>query len=426
MKQQLETLMAEIKTLSDKSELTAEEQKQLEGKISQAEALQMKIKIAELEEAQKSVNIEEQVTAAVTKAMAEVEGKFKTPPNVMKAANLGDPDPSEDFYRWIATGKGQIKMHLNKDAQLPYLMINRSTGVAEVKYLKAAIQEGTTTEGGYLVPSGELGRIISKRDEVSLVSRLGASTFDTDRDVYNIPTEGTAMTKFTIVAEEGAVSAAENEPTFGQEAVTLYKFMKVIKLSAEIEADFNSGLANFLTEAIGRAWGITENYYVQVGAGTTEPEGVFVGGTAGLTLDSASAIGLAEVPELLGKLKMAYRPGAVLVMNRQTLAYLRGLNGNQFSFGPAPTSSITAGGEDLGIGYPVIGTEDAATIAASAKSMLFGNFALYGWVRNRSLEIQRMNELYRGTDQIGLHCKFRAGGEVLQAEAFQYATHPTA
>ena len=123
---------------------------------------------------------------------------------------------------------------------------------------------------------------------------------------------------------------------------------------------------------------------------------------------------------------MAYRDGAVLIMNRATVAYLRGLTGNQFIFGYTPTSALTAGGEDLGIGYPVIGTEDCAAIGASAKSMCFGNFALYGWVRNRSLRIERMNELYRGNDQIGLHCKFRAGGSVLQAEAFQYATHPTA
>lgn len=332
-------------------------------------------------------------------------------PGVMKHANLGDPDPVQDFLTWVHTGKGQIKKH---------------TVLHDFGKYKAALQEGTDGEGGYLVPADELGRIIAKRGETGLIDKLGCTTFNTDRDVFNIPTEGTAMTKFSIVAEEAAITAAENEPTFGQNDVKLYNFKKLIKISEELFEDYNSGLEVFLSDAIGRAWAATENYYIQIGGGSTAPQGVFVGGTAGLTLDSASAIGAGEVPELLGKLKIAYRPGAVVLMNRTTAAYLRQLfSTSGFSF-PVSASIITAGGEDLNIGYPVFPTEDAAAIGASAKSMLFGNFTLYGWVRNRSLRVRRLVELYAGNGQIGLLASFRAGGEVLQAEAFQYATHPSA
>jgi HK97 family phage major capsid protein len=447
----LNELKSQIKALAIKDELTEDEQTELESLMAQAEQIQTRIDALQLAESdddadadadadadpdadedQKSLVAE--VVSETLKALNADDGekdntkkRFKVPPGQMKNAHLGDPDPTEDFYRWIATGNGKIKKHLNREAELPHLEYNKVTNQFEYKMIKAPLQEGTDSEGGYLVPAGELGRIIAKRDEASLISRLGASIFTTDRDVFNIPTEGTAMTAFTIVAEEGAVSAAQNEPDFGQLAATIYKFMKVILMSSEIEEDYNSGLAAFLTSAIGRAWGITENYYVQVGTGSGQPQGVFVGGTAGLTLDSATAIGATEPSELIGKLKMAYRDGAVLVMNRTTIANLRGLESTTggFLFGGVPTFAITAGGEDLGFGYPVIGTEDAAEIGASAKSMLFGNFALYGWVRNRSLRIERMAELYKGNDQIGLHCKFRAGGGVLQAEAFQYATHPT-
>jgi HK97 family phage major capsid protein len=328
----------------------------------------------------------------------------------MRAANLGDPDPIQDFYSWIRTGKGQIKKH---------------DVYHDFGSYKAALQEGADDEGGYLVPADELGRIIAKRGETGLIDRLGVSTFTTDRDVFNIPTEGTAMAKFTIVAEEGPITAAENEPTFGQADVKIYNFKKLIKISEELMEDFNSGLEQFLSDALGRAWAATENYYLQLGNGSTAPQGIFVGGTAGLTLDAVSAIGAAEIPELLGKLKIAYRPGAVMIMNRTTGAYLRGLFGaNGFTF-PVSPSIITSGGDDLGIGYPVFLTEDAAAVGQGAKSMLFGNFALYGWVRNRSLRVRRLTELYAGNGQIGLLANFRAGGEVLQAEAFQYATHPT-
>ena len=145
-----------------------------------------------------------------------------------------------------------------------------------------------------------------------------------------------------------------------------------------------------------------------------------------MTLDGASAMTVAEVPELLGKLEMAYRPGAVVIMNRTTAAYLRGLTGNQFQFNTPMTSTIDASGLDLGIGYPVYPTEDCAAIGSGLKSLLFGNFALYGWVRNRSLRVRRLVELYAGNGQVGILANYRAGGQVLQSEAFQYATHPTA
>src|SRR4030067_1340226 len=146
--------------------------------------------------------IEETVKAQI-EALPGIEKGF---PAVLKSAQLGAPTPKKDFYNWIRTGKSHIK---------------------------AALQEGTTAEGGYLVPDDELGRIVAKRDEESLVARLGATTFNTDRDVFNIPTEGTSLTKFTIVAEEGALGDAGEETTVGQAAVTLYKIFKPIKVSEE-------------------------------------------------------------------------------------------------------------------------------------------------------------------------------------------------
>jgi HK97 family phage major capsid protein len=129
----------------------------------------------------------------------------------------------------------------------------------------------------------------------------------------------------------------------------------------------------------------------------------------------------------MGKLENQYRPGAQMVMARESAAYLAGLRDtNDWAFRSAPIANLQSGAQDLGVGYPIHGTEDAATIAASAKSMLFGNFALYGWVRNRSLRVRRLVELYAGNGQIGILANFRAGGAVLQAEAFQYATHPSA
>jgi HK97 family phage major capsid protein len=293
------------------------------------------------------------------------------------------------------------------------------------KAAKAALQEGTNTEGGYLVPDDEYGSIIAKRDEESIISRLGLMRVTTNRDKYNFPTEDASLAKFTLVAEEGQISAAEEEPTFAQVAVPIYKFTKLIKVSEELLEDENSNLEAFLTNAIGRAVADTENYYALIGGGTTVPQGAFVGGTAGLTFDSASAIGAAEIPKLMGKLGSPYHNGAAWVMDPATWFNLKGLTGSQFIFtsGVARLSG-TVDGPTLE-GYPVILNSNVAAIGATNKSLLFGNFNYMGFVTNRGLRIRRLNELYAGTGQVGILATYRFGCAVLQAEAFQYAIHPT-
>jgi len=295
------------------------------------------------------------------------------------------------------------------------------------KAAKTALQEGTTTEGGYLVPDDEFGSIIAKRDEESILTKLGVMRVTTDRDKYNFPAENASLSKFTIVAEEGAISAAEEEPTFAQVAVPIYNFKKLIKVSEEILEDENSNLETFLTNAIGRSLADTENYYSLPGAGSTEPQGAFVGGTAGLTLDAAAAIGPSEIPELMGKLGSPYHNGAVWVMNPATWFYLKGLVSSSvftFTTGVARLSG-TVDGPTLE-GYPVVLNSNVAKVGAGAKSLLFGNFNYMGVVLNRGLRVRRLNELYAGNGQVGILATYRFGCAVLQAEAFQYATHPTA
>lgn len=338
-----------------------------------------------------------------------VEGLKASLPGVERGApttikSRGEPDYASAWLHYIRTGEA-----------------------AKLRAAKAALQEGTTTEGGYLVPDGVYNGVIAKRDEESIISRLNVRRVNWRGDKYNFPTEDTSMTKFTIIAEENAITAAENEPTFGQVAITIYHFKKLIKVSQELLEDENSDLEAHLMDQVGRALADTENYYALIGGGSTAPQGVFVGGTAGLTLDSASAIGAGEVPELMGKLGTPYHNGAVFVMKPSTWFYLKGLSStSQFVFTDGISRlSGTVDGPTLE-GYPVILNSNVAAIGASAKSMLFGNFGYLGWVENRALTLQRLNELYAGNGQVGLLFRCRFGCAVLQSEAFQYATHPTA
>lgn len=327
----------------------------------------------------------------------------------------------------VVKSLGEPDMASYKSAWLDFVRSGDPGTIRRFKRAKAAMQEGTTTEGGYAVPDGVYNGIVAKRDELSLISRLGVRRVNWRGDKYLYPTEDSSMTKFTIVAEEGAITAAENEPTLGQCAITIYTLKKLVKVSVELLEDENSDLEGFLWDAVGRAVADTENYYALIGSGSSAPQGVFVGGTAGLTLDSATAIGAGEISELMGKLGTPYHNSAAFVMKPATWFYLKGLTSTSsfvFTDGLARLSG-TVDGPTLE-GFPVVLNSNAAGVQASAKSLLFGNFDYLGWVENRALTLQRLNELYAGNGQVGLLFFMRFGCAVLQAEAFQYATHPTA
>jgi HK97 family phage major capsid protein len=297
-----------------------------------------------------------------------------------------------------------------KAAFIHYLRTGDEAGV------KAALQEGTDSEGGYLVPDDFLPEIIAKRDEASVMRKAGARVITTSRDVINIPTEDASQSVFAITAEEAAVD--EDEPTFGQVAVTVYKFTKLVKVSEELMGDEAANLDAFIADSLGRAWAATENKYGLVGTGTSQPQGVFVGGTAALTLDSATTIGASEIPELFYKLPDPYADKAVWVMRHSTEGVIRGLQGSDFLFVPTPQGGIS---KELW-GKPVLNSDQVAAIATGAKTLLIGNFWYYALVNRQSMTVRRLNELYAATGQIGILATVRMGGAVLQAEAFQYAT----
>jgi HK97 family phage major capsid protein len=325
---------------------------------------------------------------------AEVDGA----PAYLKGGR-GTPSDSDAYWHFVRTGK-------------------------VLKGSKAALQEGADSEGGYLVPPDEYRRIISKRDETSILRVMGATQFTTNRDVLHVPVEDTSLTKFVIVAEEGAISGAEEEPTFGQVVIPVYKFGKLIKVSEELLADDNAGLEAFLEEAIGRAAADTENYYLINGSGSSQPAGLLQGATLGKTFAANSDITPAEAMNLKYALAQPYRDASVCwLMSPSTEGVLHAKTGDPFVFQPMPAGGNTRRLENM-LGYPVFGNSNMPDIGSSTKSLFFGNMRYMAVVTNQAMRIRRLTEVYAVNGQVGIWATFRMGMAPLQAEALQYGQHP--
>ena len=281
--------------------------------------------------------------------------------------------------------------------------------------LKGAWQGQTDTEGGYAVPDDFYNRIVEQRQELSFVRKAPVTRLVTNHDRILIPTEATAGTKLVVTAEEAAYN--ENEPVFGQVALTIHKFTKMIKVSEEMLDGDAVGLEAYIASVVARASAASENYYCSIGTGTDMPQGIVAGATAsGITTAAATAITAAELISAMGTVESPYHNSSSgFLMKGATKFYLQGLTGNNFQFINTP-----AGGDFMG--YPAYIAPDMDGLTASGKSVVFGDFSMYAFAERQGVTLSRNPYLYQANGQVGLFVKQRFGGAVLQTLAFKYLT----
>jgi HK97 family phage major capsid protein len=279
--------------------------------------------------------------------------------------------------------------------------------------LKGAWQGQTDDEGGYAVPDDFYNRIVEQRQELSFVRKAPVTRLVTNHDRILIPTEATAGTRLVVTAEEAAYN--ENEPVFGQVALTIHKFTKMIKVSEEMLDGDAVGLEAYIASVVARASAAAENYYCSIGTGTNEPQGIVTGATAsGITTASATAITAAELIAMMGKVESPYHNSSSgFLMKGATKFYLQGLTGNPFQFINTP-----AGGDFMS--YPAYIAPDMGGVATGQKSVVFGDFSMYAFAERQGVTLSRNPYLYQASGQVGLFVKQRFGGAVLQTLAFKY------
>ena len=345
--------------------------------------------------------VKDAVKASLAEEVEEHGGILTEAPKLKKETKMGgDHDGGDAFMHWVKTGSANYYTKSN---------------------LKAALQEGTATEGGVLVPQGLHETIIAKRDDLSVARAAGAMVIQTMVDSVQVPSEN-ATGGFALTAEEGA--ANQDEPTFTSNAIQVYKFTNLTKVSDELLADEKTNLEGFLGDMWARSAADVENEYFLKGTGSSQPKGVLVGGTAALTLDSATTIAASEIPELYYLLPGAYAQEGDAVAwatNQSTLGVIRGLTGNDFLFMPTPMGEGSRGAGQMLYGAPVYTSSQILAMATGRSVIVVGNWRYYGIVERNEIVISRNPYLYQGNGQVGFFVNIRFGGDVLQAEAFQYA-----
>ncbi|NBI72652.1 phage major capsid protein [Clostridiaceae bacterium] len=276
-----------------------------------------------------------------------------------------------------------------------------------------ALQVGTDSEGGYLVPDEFEHTLVEALEEENFFRSIATviQTSSGDRKIPVVATKGTA----SWIDEEGAYP--ESDDSFGQVSIGAYKVATMLKVSDELLNDSVFNLEAYISKEFGRRIGTKEEEAFFTGDGKGKPTGVFnaAGGASEGVTTAAANITFDDVMDLFYAVKSPYRKKAVWVLNDTTVKALRKLKDNNGNYIWQP--SVQAGQPDMILNRPYHTSAYVPEIAAGAKVMAFGDFSYY-WIADRQgRSFKRLNELFAATGQVGFLASQRVDGKLILSEA---------
>lgn len=279
--------------------------------------------------------------------------------------------------------------------------------------IQNALQVGTDSEGGYLVPDEYERTLVEALEEENFFRSLATviQTSSGDRKIPIVASKGEAK----WIDEEAAYP--ESDDSFGQISISAYKVATMIKVSDELLNDNVFNLEAYISKEFGRRIGTKEEEAFFTGDGKGKPTGIFnatVGASDGVTTAGAS-ITFDDVMDLFYSLRSPYRKKAVWMLNDSTVKALRKLKDGNGNYIWQP--SVQAGVPDMILNRPYFTSSFVPEIAAGQKIMAFGDFSYY-WIADRQgRSFKRLNELFAATGQVGFLASQRVDGKLILPEA---------
>lgn len=305
---------------------------------------------------------------------------------------------------------------------------------------QAALSEGVSEAGGYLVPPDVAAEIMARRADASVMRRV-ATVRQTSRNVYQIPAVTANSTSGSIyssgfvggVVGETPSSNTDSGPTFQQFEIGVKKFEAFTKVSNDLIADAASDLLAFLAADGGRNLGLVEDYYFISGDGTAlQPlgllnSGLTTGDVEGSTSDTISntvsnAGSAPKITALSYLVPAQYTGNAAWLMSRTTkgdIHALVGADGRPW-WQDASAAGGAAGAPSTLAGFPVFESPFMPSDGTNAnKVLVVGDMSAYIIADRAALSVVIDTSNLIGSDQTQIFIRSRAGGGLWNTDALR-------
>lgn len=254
------------------------------------------------------------------------------------------------------------------------------------------------------------------------------------RNLVHVITTASGDRKIPLVTSYGTASWIEEEQqitesdvAFGQITLGAHKLATAIRISQELLQDSAFDMAGFIAHEFQRRAGAAEEEAILAGDGSHKPIGLLhdtLGAEVGVTTASSTAITAEELIDLQHSLKSGYRRKAAFIMNDSTIKAVRKLKDGQGQYLWQP--SIREGVPDMLLNTKIYMSNYMPQVEAGKKVILFGDYSYYWLADREGRTLQRLNELYAMTDQVGFKLTERLDGRLILPEAVKVLKMKTA
>ena len=305
---------------------------------------------------------------------------------------------------------------------------------------QAALSEGVSEAGGYLVPPDIAAEILARRADASVMRRL-ATVRQTSRDRFQQPAV-TPDTTYGSVYSSGFVGRLTGEtptsntdvgPTFQQFEIGIKDFEAYTKVSNNLIADASSDVMAFLATDGGRNLGLVEDYYFINGTNTgLEPMGILNAGITTADVEGSTSNNISNTvsnagsaPKIMALAYLVpgqYADGASWLFARATEGEILALVGADGR--PWWQPAFSAGGADGApprlVNLPVFNSPWVPVDNTDTnKVMIVGDFKNYIIAERQGISVTVDDINLVGTKQTQIFIRSRAGGGVWNTDAFR-------
>lgn len=281
--------------------------------------------------------------------------------------------------------------------------------------------------GGFLVPEGFRGVLVETMKFFGAVRAVAGNITTASGAPLPWPTSDDTGNEGAYLAEN--VQATELDMVLGQKQLDAHMITsRIVRASFQLIQDSAFDLDAWLPRKLGERIGRRENRAFTVGTGTAEPQGAVTGATVGVTTAAGqlTSITFDNLIDLEHSVDVAYRnERSAYMFHDLTLASLRKVKDADGR--PLWQPSMQVGEASTINGRRYVVNNHMATMAASARSVVFGDFQAGYIIRDvRDIGLLRLTERYADFLQVGFLAFARHDGKVDDAGAIRALAHPAA
>lgn len=288
-----------------------------------------------------------------------------------------------------------------------------------------ALQADTDTTGGFIVtPEQFINELIKAMDnevfmrglartfQVPNADSLGAPALDND------PADPAWTTEILTGNEDSTMS-------FGKRALHPHPLAKLIKVSNKLLRMATMGAEQLVRDRLGYKFSVTEENCFMNGTGVNQPLGVFIASDSGISTSYDISTGNLSTDvqtdgliEAKFGLKAQYWKNARWIFHQDVVKHIRKLKTGEGDYIWQP--GVSAALPDRILEVPYLMSQYApSTFTSGSYVGIIGDFSFYWIVDALNMQIQRLDELYAATNQVGFIGRLECDGMPTLGEAFR-------